>query len=565
MWTFGVLAAVAAFRWPDLLRLPFLNDDYVFLDKVARTAFADLWGFRELAFHWWRPWSRELHYWALSRVFGPNEVAFHLANVALWLAVLMLYFAVVRRAAGVRVALIAVAGAAAMSAWDLPLLWSAGAQDLWMMAWSLAALLAWAADRRALAATAFALALASKETAALLPVVLIAWDLAIARRPAGETLRRAWPLAALTLAWACVHPVLGGRLWQGALTPLPPSPAAIPAWQVPPRAVGALVSLDRWPWPQQGWDAVQVRSLGPMLLLGVLAFWGAYHRPTKGDGRATARVRSPWSAPLAQFALAWAAAGGVPLLLPGLGWHAYYALFGSLGAWLVIAAAVSGRPPIALVVVGVTAMFAAARADTPSADWGDAWYQRRAGYFVSHMREQLLARHPSWPAHSRLWFSELPNNVGFLAGDGPALRVWYRDRTLRGGFQSAWRPRAAGEPAGEDFFFRADSLRGWVEVRTVPEDTDAAQRENPRWADDVQSLATLLLERGDPGRALAMYRKVADARTDDAEPAYNAGVAALAQGDTTAAARWFAEAARRPVVNDRVRAAAREAGLGLWP
>ena len=50
-------------RFRDGLGLPFLNDDYVFLDHVSQKPFGALWGFQELAFHWWRPWSREFHYW----------------------------------------------------------------------------------------------------------------------------------------------------------------------------------------------------------------------------------------------------------------------------------------------------------------------------------------------------------------------------------------------------------------------------------------------------------------------------------------------------------------------
>ncbi len=556
----AILAAVAAFRWSDAPRLPFLNDDYLFLDKAARTSFFDLWGFRELAFHWWRPWSRELHYWALSRAFGAHEPAFHVANALLWLAALGLYAALARRAVGGRAAVVATLGAAAMAAWDLPLLWAAGAQDLWMIAWSLAALLAWASDRRAWAALAFALALASKETAALLPVVAIAWDVGVARRAPVAALRRAWPLALLTLAWAAVHPVLGGRLWQGAFTPLPPSPAAIPAWLVPLRAVGLLASADAWPAPQAGWPVALLRGAGPALLLAGAAWWTA----RREAARTTRDVHGTSMRALAALAAAWAAAGWAPLLQPGLGWHAYYGLFGALGAWLLMGAWLAKRPAVAGAAVAAVALLGAARADTPSADWGDAWYQRRAGYFVARMRDHLRALHPSWPAHSRLWFSELPNNVGFLSGDGPALRVWYADPTLRAGFQSAWRPRAAGESAGEDYFFRADSLRGWIEMRTGAEDAALAERENPRWSEDQQSLATLLLERGDAPRAAAMYRKVADARPRDAEPAYNVGVAMLAAGDTLRASQWFAEAARRPDVNARVRAAAREAGLELW-
>src|SRR5262249_56942663 len=68
-------------RYRDAFGIPFLNDDYVFLDHVADKGFGALWGFSGLVFHWWRPWSREFHYWWLARAFGPVEWPFHLASL----------------------------------------------------------------------------------------------------------------------------------------------------------------------------------------------------------------------------------------------------------------------------------------------------------------------------------------------------------------------------------------------------------------------------------------------------------------------------------------------------
>src|SRR6185295_7948684 len=78
---FGIfLLALCLFaRYHDAFGIPFLNDDYVFLDHVSRKGLGALWGFSELAFHWWRPWSREFHYWWLQRAFGANEWPFHAA------------------------------------------------------------------------------------------------------------------------------------------------------------------------------------------------------------------------------------------------------------------------------------------------------------------------------------------------------------------------------------------------------------------------------------------------------------------------------------------------------
>ena len=95
-------------RFGDLFRMPFLNDDYVFLDHVTGKSFGSLWGFRELAFHWWRPWSREFHYWWIQGAFGPVEWPFHLASLALACGVLAAFWALGRRLVGAPAAAIAV-------------------------------------------------------------------------------------------------------------------------------------------------------------------------------------------------------------------------------------------------------------------------------------------------------------------------------------------------------------------------------------------------------------------------------------------------------------------------
>jgi tetratricopeptide (TPR) repeat protein len=258
----------------------------------------------------------------------------------------------------------------------------------------------------------------------------------------------------------------------------------------------------------------------------------------------------------------WAACGWLPLLLPGLGWHAYYGLFGALGAWLALAALVPpGAPAAAL--VALLALLSVARDATPSLDWGDAAYQRRAGVLLRTLRAGLLERVPHPAPHTRFWFVALPSNIGFLQGDGPALRTWYADTTLRAGFFSAWRPAAAGSP-GEDRFFKLHDATRWVELVPGPEDARAAVSANPRWAEDHLSLGRTFADAGEWERAAAEFAKVAEAYPQDAEPAYNLAVCRAHLGDSLAAGHWMEEARRRPVVTERLRRAARASGLGWW-
>jgi hypothetical protein len=172
-----LLGAFLATQYGYAWRVPFMNDDYVFLDLTRGASFLQLWLPRPAVWLWYRPWSRELHYWTLQRLFGTSVAPYHFASFALWLALMGLYWALARRLTGVRAAAISTAGVAALAAWGLPLVWIAGVQDLWMMTLALGALLAFLHARVALATALFALALLSKETAVLVPLVAftLAW------------------------------------------------------------------------------------------------------------------------------------------------------------------------------------------------------------------------------------------------------------------------------------------------------------------------------------------------------------------------------------------------------
>src|SRR5262245_13809817 len=310
---FGVfLLALCLFaRYRDAFGIPFLNDDYVFLDHVAGRDFTSLWGFRELAFHWWRPWSREFHYWWLQHAFGANEWPFHAASLGLAIAVLGAYWALARRLLGAAGGAIAVAGAATLPGWGLLLLWSAGAQDLWMLLLSLLALLAWRADRIGWAAGAYAFALASKETAAPLPLLFFAYDYWVGRRPWPETLVRLGPSLGVGLAWMLAHPLLLGRLWAHAPARVEPSPAAVPSWKAVLLSVLSVLSLDRLPKPDGGWLRVWWDALRSVFLLVVFVDLFARPDARPKDRLAVTSTSRPRGA--GELSLVWWACGTLPL------------------------------------------------------------------------------------------------------------------------------------------------------------------------------------------------------------------------------------------------------------
>ncbi|HYM79946.1 MAG TPA: hypothetical protein VEY91_00890 [Candidatus Limnocylindria bacterium] len=540
----ALLALLLAFLYGDALSIPFINDDYVFLDKTRRLSFLTVWAPRDLAFHWYRPWSRELHYWTLQSWFGNRETPFHLASFALWIAVLAVYFAIARRLAGARAAAVATAAVGALAAWGVPLLWIAGVQELWMLLFVLLALLALVHDRLRLATGAFVLALLSKESAAVLPALAFVHQRWVAGRTFRSALTRTAPMWILLGVWAAWHPMLGGRLWR-------PVPVLDPGLH-PPFGVVLLrtllmpFNLDAMPAPESRWvtlaaGALPVTAIAAILILLVPRLL----TPGRALDRAPHLTMT--------FGLAWAAIAWAPLFTPAVGWHAYYAMLGALGVWLALAGPLSRRPPAAVAAVVLLVVLRAVHADTPSRDWGSEWYPRRAGSFLAHMRTDLKQLHPVLPPHSRLYFVMAPSNVGFLPDNGSALRIWYGDPTLRGGYYPSYRPRARNEPAGADYFFRFDSTGGWVPVIAGNEDASEARHLNPRWVRDHEVLAGAFAHGGDWRRAAGEYAKLAHADSLSVDPAFNAGVSFEAAGDSMRAAEWYRRAAARPGADAEVR------------
>jgi len=469
--------------------------------------------------------------------------------------VLAAFGTLVRRLAGDAASAWATAATAALAAWSLALLWVAGVQDLWMMLWALAALHAWVRERRWLATAACALALLSKETACVLPAILLAWELLVARRGGRRSLGRLAPVAALTLAWAALHPRFGGRLWRHDVFESVADPTRVPAWQVPVKSALVLANLDTLPRPE-GLAAALAAGLVAAALLAGLAWvrWPRAAAPPRA-------VTAPPPRGVAMFGIAWALLAWLPLLLPGLGFHAYYALFGALGGMLALATIVPRRRVPAIALVALLAIVGAMRTRTPSLDWGEATYQRRAGALLGAMRAGLLRLHPAFPPHARLFFVRVPDRVGFMTGDGPALRVWYRDPTLRAGFFSAYAPRRAGEAGGPDYFFRLDSLSGWVELRAGPEDVSTSLHANPRWITDHERLAGTFSIARDWPRAAGEYAKLAVAVPASADYAYDAAACFSQAEDDSAAMHWMRAAAQRPGASPEVLAGLRAAGL----
>ena len=520
------------------LSLAFLNDDYFFLEQVRDRSFWNLWGAEHLQFHWYRPWSREFHYWSLSRLLGLSEPRFHAVSFALWLLVMVFYFKLVERITNRHAAAVSVAGLALLGLWGGPLLWIAGAQDLWMLFFGLLFLHAVLSDRVVPGLLALGLALLSKETAAVLPAVATALERTVGGRTLREALRRTWAFWAGAAVWLVLHPTLrerfSGNLDHTLETENRPSSPAIVV-----KTLLAQFNLDAALAPESGWGLALLRgALSGAFLVGLVwVLCRAHEEPPASSDDSSARRR------VLIFGAIWATLGFAILLLPSIGWHAYYGVLGSLGFWLALGAGLSRHRRIAIVTIAVLALLRGARADTPSWDWGTDWYQTRAGILLGDIRNRLFRFHPAVPARSRFYFARIPNNIGLLAGDGPALRIWYNDPSLRALYYSAYMPRSPDDSLGEDYFFRFDTVQVLVEIKHGPERMPEAVQLNPGWQRDHEVLASMFIRAGNVSGAAAEYAKLAGAFPQESEYALYAAAAHEALGEHEAAARHYKVAA----------------------
>ena len=538
-----LIGGFAAAEFAHVVRLPFYADDFLFLQKTREATFASLWGLQDLAFHYYRPWSRELQYWLYPRLFGLRELPFHLVALGLWIVILGLYFALARRLMGPLAASISVAGMAALASWSALVIWIAGLQELWMLAFALASLLAFDLRRTGWAIPLFVLALMSKETALVLPAVMLGHARLIQRLPWRAAVVRCAPFGVVAIAWAAFHPLLGGGLWH----PVDSTPAP---WHVQPgttlaRALLSIVNLDEAPRPSAGWAAALGEAAFGIVCVALMVAWGRLRRRDATPAPAVS------SRSILAFGALWVAAGWLPLLQPTVPWIAYYALLGCFGAWLIAGHLLAGRPWIAIALVCALGVVRAGRSMTPSNSWGSESYQMRAANFVRRSRDDFKARQPTFPPHSRIYLYQVPGAVGLVPGGERSIvfQVWYGDTTLWTAYASRYHARRPEDPPGTDYFYRYER-GGWVQdaAATLPEHPSPEQLE--AYADHMFTLREF-------SETLAQYLRLTDQHPDRVDYVFNVGSCYYRMGDSVEAARWYQRAASLPDAPENMKKAAR--------
>lgn len=298
--------------------------------------------------------------------------------------------------------------------------------------------------------------------------------------------------------------------------------------------------------------AALIAGLPAAILFAAAVYLAVRSRRAAGAGPARRTQVTPGRPSAAgrvmAFGGAWMLLGWMPLFAPGLGWHPYYTLLGSMGVWLAASAALSRHAVIAATVVAAIVLLRPARVETPQVDLGSEWYQRRTSALLERLRVDLLRQHPRLPRHSRVFFANVPGGLGLIAGPEycAPLRVWYWDRTLRGWFFSYYRSRAPADTLGGDYFFSYSAPGVWLEVVKDREDIDRLKPVSTVWESTHIQLLRSLIDAGDIPASRVELEKLTAARPNNFEYAHDLGQVLLSLGDTTTAGRWFEPAASLP-------------------
>jgi hypothetical protein len=412
---------------------PFFADDYFFLEQSRGRS---LWGVLTSADplgNFFRPVSRQIYFWLLTRVGGESSALFHTANLAIFLVSLVVLYALARRLAGRTAAVIAIAFVGFHYASDVPLRWASGCQDLLAVLFAALTVYLHVRGRRALAAMAFLLGVLSKEAVAGAAIVAIVASHASHERWS-VTLRRGVALLAVATGW--------GAWWLWSLWLRPAAAhalsfdlASVPAAFI--HLVQVTLSLE----VRQGggffghWQAQALLSSA----VAVAAMWLA-SRVSSADGTDHAARTTA-----TRVGLSWAIVATLPIVMVMPIWSAYFYLWGLMGAGLLVGALVARAqlPARAACLAGLALLSANARALDEFATGDGAWswqshvnrhYIERGSSTVATYLAQIRTARPTLPHRSVVFFGNVAVSSGWQAGDGPLLRWAYRDSTLRSYF-----------------------------------------------------------------------------------------------------------------------------------
>lgn len=445
-----LLGAVTVLHLPSLF-LPFFIDDYVYLDAVRRLnwsgvprLFLSATMDHDASGVWWTPYGLLPFYrpagilsFALDhQIWGANPFGFHLTNLLLHLLCTYLVYVLARRLFSTQRFAVIAAGAFALHPIHTEALgWISGRFDLLVCAAVCGSVIAYWNGRQAhrhrgpwlvLCVLLFAVGLACKETAIVLPVMIAIAEW-LRRDRSGSRPGQPLPMIAFAAiaGVAVVYLTVRYRIF-GGLGSLPPpygvdlsSPAAV--WRILFNAAQymfgfvLLIQVDAI-YMSAFWEAHPALLLGLSVVALAISVWAWRSARTEWAGR----IGIVWTVLFTGPALA---------AMPGER-NVYLA---SVGFALLLASLVAGLVrrfqdrPLALRRVG--RIIRACAALFVVFLFAEALLMIRIGQAANSVFHQLLAELPNPPANARIYFvNQCPlNAVGFTQG----VRLHYdRDDVL---------------------------------------------------------------------------------------------------------------------------------------
>jgi hypothetical protein len=504
------------------LGLGYFWDDFVFLTRVQADPIAAL-GPEGAAFY--RPLSRAAYFWPLAWLGSSGAIVAHLVNLALLAVSITLLASLVRNLAGARAGMFAGLTFAALAPLPSLVAWASGSQDLLAITCTLAAFHLRNSGRNVGAGIAAGVGLLSKETVAGALPVLILWDWILGRRPA-RLGALGLGYGGLALAWGLIHPGIRGLasrgFGSGPLEHVGFTNLALSQSQMG-RYLLALFNVPDAP-AAMTWTPGRIGIGVAALALTISGVWLASRRGTP-DERSGGRLSIARAAALAVLI----AAPGIAL--PALliqQWAAYFVCLPAIGTSIFIGVFLSRTPlAVAALAIGAFVGLGLLRRGTEPSDGLTERHFVEASRATRQVESGFRKLRPMFPREAQVLVSVASSgSLGIDASmhDGQAIRVWYRDPTIR-----TLRPERRLPHPRAEFLYRITATRGVVEID--PEQGRYRSSGGSAGAGEIRAItrtyARGLAASGETDRAVRILERLSG-QDEDSLRSYDLRIAAMA-------------------------------------